>query len=183
MKKILTIIVLLTTLGGYAQSIFYTKTGYVWVFSFIPIEDIKAHNHHVSAAFDSKKNILEYKMRMTDFVFEKAMMQEHFNENFVESYTYPYATFVGKIDNFSDVDLNNFTEFEAKVSGMLKIHGTEKAVTTQGKIMKNGKSLVMKAKFQVKPVDYKIKIPKLVVKNIAEVIHVNVDVSINPIKK
>ena len=183
MRNVLIILLLLGALVASGQNVLYTKTGHIWFFSSTPIEDIEAHNKTVMAAFDSKNNVLEFKVKMTDFIFEKALMQEHFNENYVESHKYPHATFKGKIDNFSELNLETMNTFEAKVSGVLKIHGVERNVSAKGTLKKNSDVISMNSKFQVKPADYNIKIPKIVVKNIAEVVDVYVDMSIRPLKK
>ena len=81
---------------------FISKTGEITFFSYAPIEDIKAVNEKVSAAFNSQTNDIVFVLEITDFNFKKKLMQEHFNENYLESDVYPTSSFEGKVYNIDD---------------------------------------------------------------------------------
>jgi polyisoprenoid-binding protein YceI len=183
MKNLTLLVVLVSCFAGLkAQHVFYSKTAHIWFFSSTPIEDIEAHNKKSTCAIDIEKNIVEFKITMKDFLFEKSLMQEHFNENYVESDAYPIALFKGTFVNFSDLDFNLTTPQQATVKGTMTIHGKENVVETTGTLQRVNNELKITAKFTLKPGDYNIKIPTLVIKNIAEVIDVHVDASLNELK-
>ena len=103
---------------------FISKTGEITFFSYAPIEDIKAINKKVSAAFNSQTNDIVFKLEIIDFNFKKKLMQEHFNENYLESDVYPNSSFEGKVYNIND----SLTT----VKGMLTIHGITNEITANG---------------------------------------------------
>ena len=168
----------LLSLGGYAQK-YMTKTGFIRFYSETPIETIQADNKQVNAALDSQTGDLVFKVLMKSFLFEKALMQEHFNENYVESDKFPNATFQGKVTNLSQIDFGNEGTYEANIEGDLTIHGVTQKISEKGTfVVKGGDKVHGTSKFLVKPADYQIKIPGAVVKNIAETIEVTVDVEL-----
>lgn len=183
MKKIffLTLFISINTLG-WGQK-YFTKTGHISFFSKTSIENIEAHNQQASCLINFSNGDLQFQVLMKGFQFEKALMQEHFNENYVESATYPKATFKGKINNLSDINLGQDGTYTAQVSGELTLHGASKSIDTQATLdVKDGK-VHAKAKFKVKPSDFKIKIPVAVRSNIAEIIEVSVDALCNAFAK
>jgi polyisoprenoid-binding protein YceI len=163
---------------GQAQK-YMTKTGFIRFFSETPIETIQADNKQVNAAFDTQTGDLVFKVLMKSFMFEKALMQEHFNENYVESDKFPNATFQGKVANLSAVDFSKTGTYDVNIEGDLTIHGVTRKISEKGTFeVKGGDKIHGKSKFMVKPADYDIKIPGAVVKNIAESIEVTVDVEL-----
>jgi polyisoprenoid-binding protein YceI len=116
------------------------------------------------------------------FEFKVALMQEHFNENYMESDKLPKSSFKGKISNLDKIDFKKDGMYPAEVSGDLTIHGVTKPVATSGTIEVKGQTLTAKAKFTVSPKDYNIVIPSLVEDKIAKTIDINVDVpyTVNP---
>lgn len=85
---------------------------------------------------------------MKSFVFKKALMQEHFNENYVESDKFPNATFKGKITD--DVDLTKDGTYSVTVSGDFTVHGVSKPKTVPGTVTVKGNNMYVKASFDVK---------------------------------
>jgi polyisoprenoid-binding protein YceI len=112
---------------------------------------------------------------MTAFSFEKALMEEHFNENYVESHKFPKATFKGQILDISKIDFNKDGTYIVKIKGMLNVHGVDKEVVTDAKVVVTGKNLKVTASFTVTPSDFKVEIPSLVKDKIAKEIKVTVD--------
>lgn len=156
---------------------YIARNGHVWFFSHTPVEDIEAHNNQAVSILDPATGDLEYTLLIKSFEFKKALMQEHFNENYMESDKFPKSSFKGKISNLDKIDFNKNGEYQAEVKGDLTIHGVTKPVNVNGTVIVNGKNVTSKAKFIVAPKDYDIKIPAVVEKNIAKEIDVNVDVT------
>jgi polyisoprenoid-binding protein YceI len=177
MKNIFTIIGILMLTSGLMAQKFVTKNGSIRFFSETPMESIEAVNNQVNAAYDYSTSKMVFKVLMKSFEFEKALMEEHFNENYVESDEFPNATFIGTVDNNSDIDLTKKGIVKVLVKGKLSIHGVTKEVAAEGEMIIDENLVQAKASFFVKPGDYDIKIPGAVVKNIAEEIEVTVDVS------
>ena len=108
------------------------------------------------------------------FEFEKSLMQEHFNENYVESSKYPKATFKGKIDNFDESKLTT-TAKEYSVKGKLELHGKSKDITIKAKIKKNGETINLVSNFVVNVDDFDIEIPSVVSKKLSKQVNVTLD--------
>lgn len=159
---------------------YMTKNGSIRFYSETPIETIEATNNQVNAALDSQTGDLVFKVLIKSFQFEKALMQEHFNENYMESDKFPNSTFVGKVTNLSAIDFSKEGAYEATIDGDLTIHGVTKKISEKGTFtVKAGDKTHGICKFNVKPADYSIKIPGAVVKNIAETIEVTVDIELS----
>ena len=174
-------LVILTSLG-FSQK-YITKNGHIKFYSETPMETIEAHNRQVNSALDIESGDFVFKVLMKSFEFEKALMQEHFNENYVESDKYPNAMFKGKVSNISTIDFTKPGEYKAMVEGELTMHGVTQKIAESGTfIVKEGK-IDGSSTFMVKPENYKIKIPNTVIDNIAEEIEVTVNVSLDEYKK
>ncbi len=184
MKKVvftLTFIILCVFTGG-AQK-FITKNGFIKFYSSTPVEKIEASNRQVNSALDTKTGDFVFKVLMKSFVFEKALMQEHFNENYVETDKFPAATFLGKVTNFQDVNLSKDGIYNINVDGNLTIHGETKQVNEKGTLeVKNGK-IMTKSKFNLLLADYKINVPNTVVNKISKTIEVTVDLTLEKLNK
>lgn len=182
MKKTILFIVLgiALTNGVFAQR-YLTKTGSVSFFSKAPLENLEAHNSQVNSALDLKTGDFVFKVLMKSFEFEKALMQEHFNENYVESDKYPNATFKGKVVNIGQLDLTKNGSYNAEVDGDLTIHGITRPVKETGTFeVKDGK-VNGKSKFTILLADYNISVPAPVVDNIAKEIEITVDVMLEKV--
>ena len=159
---------------------FMTKNGYIGLFSHTPMEDIKGDNNQVASILDASTGEIVFQALMKSFKFEKALMEEHFNENYVESEKFPKSTFKGKITNLSDVDFTKTGVYKVTVEGELLIHGVTQNISTPGEIEIAGDGVKARSKFFIKPEDYKIEIPSVVRENIAKEITVTVDVNMPP---
>jgi polyisoprenoid-binding protein YceI len=182
MKKLLliTLCVAAVSSAAYAQK-FITKTGHIKFYSESPMEKIEAHNHQVNAALNLATGDFVFKVLMKSFDFEKALMQEHFNENYVESDKYPNATFAGKVVNINEVNINKDGTYNATVQGALTIHGVTKQVQTKGSLEVREGKILGKAKFNILLSDYNIKIPGAVTNNISKEIEITVEVNLEKI--
>ncbi len=179
MKKfVLTMLVALGAYTGFAQK-YLTRTGKVSFFSSTPIENIEAFNNESSAIIDASAGDVVFIVPVKSFKFEKALMQEHFNENYMESDKYPKADFKGKISDLSEVAFQKDGIYKVQLQGTLTIHGVARQVTLPGTITVKGNTITATAKFMVKTADYEIKIPSMAASKIAKEIEVNVNTVLN----
>ncbi len=182
MKKtvlFLSFLVVFTSIFGQK---YLTKTGHINFFSSTPVEDIDADNYNVSSILDASTGNLVFKLSVESFEFKKKLMQEHFNENYMESDTYPNSTFKGEITNMSEVDLDTHGEYDVNVVGKLTIHGVTKEISTTGQLQVTDKILSAKSEFIVSPSDFEIVIPKLVRDKIAKELLIKVDMEYKEMK-
>lgn len=161
---------------SFAQK-FAVAEGFISFYSSAPLEDIKAENRKISSLFNGTTGDIAFSIPINQFQFEKKLMQEHFNEKYMESDKYPRSTFSGKISGY-DPSVSSSQQVTAK--GKLTIHGITRDVEIPGTIEGGNGMLVMKAKFMVRLEDYGIKIPKLMWQNIAEQVEVTVDLTYKP---
>jgi polyisoprenoid-binding protein YceI len=175
MKKSFILLVFLASFQmGFCQKLI-SKNSHIWFSATTPLENIEAHNKQAVSILDPAAGTLAFNVLIKGFEFKVALMQEHFNENYLESDKYPKASFNGKITNNSDINYKKDGTFTADVSGDLTIHNVTKPVSTKGTIeVKNG-AVTAKALFTVKPADYNITIPALVENKIAKEVTVNVE--------
>lgn len=174
MKKVIFLILFLANFViGFSQDLYKATSGEISFFSKTPMEDIDAVNENLKALINSKNGDVAFIATNIGFKFEKPLMEEHFNENYIESDKYKTSMFKGEIEG--DVDYTKDGTYPVKAKGVLNIHGVDQAREIDGElIIKDGK-LTLNSKFDVKLKDHKIKIPKLVVKNIAESVKVTVN--------
>ena len=176
MKNKTAVLILLCTFQMVSAQKLICKEGYVWFYSHTPFEDIEAHNHQTAAILDSSSGELVFSLLVKSFEFKKKLMEEHFNENYMESDIYPKAGFKGMINNFDQIDIETEGKHEVTVSGDLTIHGVTKTITVDGILEVKESTIQAKSDFIVKTSDYNISIPKLVKNKIAKEIEVHVDV-------
>jgi len=173
----ITIILILLALG--LQSIraqkLVSRTSYIWFSASTPLEDIVAHNRQAVSILDPATGSLAFNLLVKSFEFKIALMQEHFNENYLESDKYPKSAFQGKINNNADINYKKDGTYQAEVSGDLTIHDVTHPVTAKGTIEVKGGVVTARSKFIVKPADYKITIPSVVEDKIAKEVEVNVE--------
>jgi len=172
-------------LGSYilpAQAQLYTaQNSQIDFFSKTLVEDIKALNTKSSSIINSANGEIVVKIPVTEFQFRNKLMQQHFNDNYLESEKYPSATFKGKIN-----EVINYTKtgtYEVSATGILSIHGINQTRTLTGKMTIGEGSINLNTKFDVLLVDHKVDIPKLVFKKIAEKIAVSAQINYSQNKK
>ncbi|WP_236974020.1 YceI family protein [Membranihabitans maritimus] len=163
-------ICLLFSIIGFSQERYITKQGYISFYSHTPVEDIKAENNQVLSIVDLSTGNVAVTLLMKSFEFEKALMQEHFNENYVESDKYPKASFEGEIQNLKEIlDGENGV---AAITGDLTVHGITKPITMEGKLKITDDAVNFDGSFMVTVADYEINIPSVVARNIAKEVEV-----------
>ena len=163
---------------SYGKDIFLTRQGVVEFFSSTPIEDIKAYNNQVSCVLDYETGTFAFQVPIKGFMFKNALMQEHFNENYLESDIYPKSIFKGNIKDWDSISINDST-LNIRLVGELTIHGVTKKIEQSGAIWRENGNLIGKCKFIVSLEDYDVKIPKIVRQNIAELIEISVNVNLS----
>ena len=164
-----------------APTKYFTRTGTISFFSATPLEDIAARNQQVAAVVDVQTGELALTVLMKEFKFPKSLMQDHFNENYVESEKYPKALFNGHLVGFQASTLANAGPQTVQVEGDLTIHGVTQRVRVPGTLALQANHLVVNAKFVVVPADYHIEIPLLVRGHIAKTVDVTVALSCDPL--
>jgi hypothetical protein len=169
MKKLLSISLIFISFSGFSQ-LYLGKAGETSFYSETPLENIAAVNKQVTAALKAETGDVAVKMQMNQFQFPNKLMQEHFNENYMESSKFPIGTFTGKIQEKIDFTKDGVYDITAK--GGLTIHGVKQDRTINGKLTIKGTTLTLVSNFNVKLVDHKIDIPTIVFAKIAEVISV-----------
>jgi polyisoprenoid-binding protein YceI len=163
---------LLGGISSFGQGKFMTTSGQTSFFSKTPAENISAVNKKGQAIITSSGEVA-IRMNMKDFDFPNKLMEEHFNENYMESDQYPTATFSGKLDQVPDLTKNG--SYEVTAQGKFTIHGVTQNRTFKGKLdVKEGK-VGLNAEFSVALTDHKIEVPKIVFVKIAQVIKVTID--------
>lgn len=170
MKKILVLLACMP-LAVMAQKTYSTKTAKIKFFSHTPAEDIQATNSQVESKLVDKTGALSFVMLMKGFVFENALMQEHFNgKDYLNSPAFPKATFTGNITNIAAVNFAKNGKYNVTVSGNLTIKGKTQKTTATGTITVNNGKLVATSVFKIKLKDFGLNVSE----EIAEVIEITV---------
>lgn len=172
----------ITATSLFAQDKFYTKSGKIDFYSKASLEDIEAKNKTASALLDPKTGSIQFSVLMKSFEFEKALMQEHFNSDYVESDKYPKSEFKGSIINNSEVNYSKAGTYNVKVKGELTLHGVTRPVETNGTIKVDGDHLEATSSFDITLADYNIKLQSVVKNRISKTIKINVDCKLEPLK-
>lgn len=181
MKKLI-LIVCLSIMGCcvYAQ-IYMKKSSVITFFSEAPLENIEAVNKAATSLLNTATNDIVFRIPMIAFEFEKDLMREHFNETYLETEKYPKAVFKGKLNG--TFDLTKDGTYQVSATGKFTLHGVEQERTIEGSLTVKDGQVVLNTKFTVLLKDHNIKIPKLVIKNLAEEVLVTVNVTYAPYKK
>ncbi|HUH33002.1 MAG TPA: YceI family protein [Daejeonella sp.] len=165
------ILILCASLPAVAQKDIYSANqGTISFFSSAPLEDIEAENNKVISLINVGNNEIAVRVPIKQFQFRNRLMQEHFNENYMESERYPHATFKGKINEA--IDFQQPGTYDVSATGVLNIHGVNQKRTLKGKLVISNPGMTLTTQFDVMLEDHKIKVPKIVFNKIAEKIAV-----------
>jgi polyisoprenoid-binding protein YceI len=186
MKNSLVLMLVLTLfIGVKAQTkesdktqVYTTSSGTIKFFSKTTAENIDATNNQVKAALDANTGNMEFAVSINSFLFKKALMQKHFQENYLESDKFPKSTFKGSIVNNAAVKYATDGTYPVNVKGKLTMHGVTKDVNIPGKVTISGKKAILSGDFNVLLDDYNIKVPANNASQIAKSIKVTVDCSL-----
>lgn len=180
-KNLIVIASLLVFSYSSEAQVWMSKDANIGLFSDAPLEDIKAESDKCTIALNAKTGKVYAKVKIKSFKFESSLMEDHFNENYMESERYPHAVFNGQIDKLPDFTKDGTYDLEIK--GTFEIHGVKKKANLKNKLIVKGDKINATSKFTVKCEDYNIEIPKIVVKNIAEEIEITIQSDFKPYKK
>lgn len=185
--KVMKIICVLVLVGAMTLQLsaqkYFTRDGKISFSSAAPLENIEAVNNKVSSILNVETGEMEFAVLIKSFHFEKALMEEHFNENYMESTKYPKAIFKGKISNLSDVNFTANGSCRVSISGDMTIHGVTKPLETSGMINVSNGDIHATSDFDITVADYNIEIPKVVRDNIAKIVQVHVEIQYKPLEQ
>ena len=173
MKKVAITLFLLVSFSTFAQK-YYTKTGNTkFKASVEAFEPVEATNNSTTAIINVTSGEIASLLFIKAFNFRVALMQEHFNENYMDTHQYPKATFKGNLINLSLENLNSDERFE--LSGTISVRGIEKSIETTVNVKEENNRIYISGMFFVSPQDFKIKIPSIVKDKIAKQIQININ--------
>ncbi len=182
-KLILAIVMFATAVAVNGQTRFFTKNGKIFFSASSPLEKIEANNEKATSIVDVSTGAIEFAVLMKAFIFDKALMQEHFNENYVESDKYPKAVFKGSVTNIKSVDMTKNGVYPVKVKGNMTMHGETREVLADGTLtVKDGNITMGKSRFKILLEDFKIEIPSLVKDKISKEVQIEVELNYEPYK-
>ena len=184
MKQLFTLAIILGAMWANADGgNFITKSGSITFYSSASLEDIQATSNQVTSVVNTVTGAVAFKALMKSFQFEKALMQEHFNEKYVESDKFPFTTFKGKITDMTAVNFEKDGTYPVVVTGDISLHGVSKNISATGSITIKENTLIVSSTFKLTVADFNIKIPGAVKDNIAKVVEVTVSGTYEPLKK
>jgi polyisoprenoid-binding protein YceI len=146
------------------------------------LENIEAVNNEVSSALNLQSGEIGFAVLIRSFHFERALMEEHFNENYMESDKYPKSIFKGKIINIDKVNFQKDGSYPVTIKGVLDMHGVKKEIETTGTFKVTGETVHSDASFTVLLADYKIDIPSLVKDKISKTVTIKVNCNYNVLR-
>jgi hypothetical protein len=169
------------SLNCLAQNMYSVSKGDVSFYSKAPIENIEAHNKQPGSMINATTRDIAVIIPIRNFQFAKELMQEHFNEKYLESEKFPMASFKGVIQQ--EIDFSRDSVYDVTAKGTITIHGVEKEIVLNGKLTVKGSELSLDSQFKVALKDFNITVPKLLFENIAEVVDVNLSLTYQPYHK
>ena len=172
-RLLLTLGVLVSFISTSFSQIYVCKNGNISFFQETSVEDIDGRSTRLLSVVNTENNMIVYKVDMVSFQFEKSLMQDHFNENYVESGKYPSAIYKGVINE--KIDWTKDGSYEITSTGDLTMHGVTKRITEKGKlIIKNGEITITNF-YTIKFTDYKVEIPSLLIKQLSDTVEVTIN--------
>jgi hypothetical protein len=182
MRKIWMIgLFLLSSSWLHAQQTFFSKNTRIRFESKAPLEQIVAVHQTATSVLEIQSGAIQFSVLMAGFNFEKALMQQHFNENYAESSRFPQAIFKGVIQDFDPATLQSEALYAVTVTGTMTVHGVSKPLVAKGSLKKSGDRITVRSTFDLLLPDYNIKNDKL--KQISNLIRIDVDATLQPLPK
>lgn len=168
MKKYLCLLFICACIFSQAQNRLLCRTASVKFVSTTPLENIEATNNSGLSVIDTESGKIEFAVLLKGFAFRNALMQEHFNENYMESDKFPRAVFKGSIENISKDIFTKEGNYPITIKGEMLLHGKAKPISIQANISNQKSGIIGECNFEILPSDYDIQIPKLVADKIAQ---------------
>jgi YceI-like domain. len=181
MKRLFLLVFFLNIVIALNAQKYMTKNGFIGFYSHTPMEDIKADNNQVVGALDISTGEMVFQALIKSFHFDRALMEEHFNENYMESDKFPKSVFKGKITNLASVDFSKNGTYEVTVEGDLTIHDVTNKISSKGTVEVVSGGINANSKFKIVPEDYKIIIPGVVRDKFDKTMEVTVTMKYAPI--
>jgi hypothetical protein len=182
MKRLTVIFFLLCIVFAVNAQKYMTKNGFLGFFSHTPMEDIKGDNNQVAGILDISTGEMVFQALIKSFHFDRALLEEHFNENYMESDKFPKSGFKGKIVNLSSVNFSKNGIYDVTVEGELTIHDVTNKISTKGTVEVINGGINASSKFNIIPEDYKINIPGVVREKISKNLEVTVNMKYTPLE-
>lgn len=183
MKKICTLFFLTLCINVLQAQKYFTRTGKIDFDAGTGVEDIKGINKSVTSVIDASTGQIQFQLLVKGFEFRSQLMQDHFNENYMESDNFPKSTFKGTITNIDNINFSKDGIYSATVKGTLDIHGVKKEVESRGTIRVKGDVVDVASEFVVTMDDYKIAIPSLVKDKLSRTAKIKVNCSYTPMNQ
>jgi len=178
MKTNLLYILIFLCFNSFAQNKMLTKVGKITFEASVPaFEEVKAKNESVTFVINPSSGEIASLALIKGFRFKVALMEEHFNENYMESDSYPKAIFKGKIENF-DINKITSTAKDYTIKGSLEMHGKSKDITIKASIKKSGEGIDINSNFTVNTDDFGIEIPSVVSKKVSKKVAVKFEATL-----
>ena len=181
-RLVLFVSIVLVSLSANAQGKYFTKSGKIVFFSKTSMENIEATNKSTACILDAKTGDVQFGVLMKSFEFKKALMQEHFNKDYVESDKFPKAEFKGQITNNGEVNYTKDGSYAVKVKGKLTLHGVTKDVETTGTIVVKSGKIKASSVFNIQLPDYNIKVSSVQRSQVSDTIKITVDCDLEVLK-
>jgi hypothetical protein len=182
MKRLIFVMLFVSIVTLLNAQKYMTRNGYISFISQNPVETIKAENNQVVGALDVKTGEMVFQALIKSFHFDRALMEEHFNENYMESDKIPKSIFKGKISNLSSVDFTKKGTYDVTVEGDLTIHDVTKSIVAKGTVEVTVDGINASSKLTIVPEDFNITIPSLVRNKINKSFDVAVVMKYTPVK-
>jgi hypothetical protein len=161
---------------------YMTKNGYIGFISLTPMENIKGDNNQVAGVLDISNGEMVFQALIKSFHFDRALLEEHFNENYMESEKFPKSSFKGKITNLSSVNFTKTGIYDVNVEGDLTIHNVTNKISIKGTVEVVPGGINANSKFNIVPEDYKIIVPGIVREKISKNLEVIVTMKYSPLE-
>ena len=175
MKYLILLIIFAITSPHLQAQKYFTKEAKISFSSDAPLEQIEAHNNKGMSVLDLETGNVEFAILIKAFHFEKALMKEHFNENYMESEKFPKANFKGSIEDYQTIDPKRELKYTVLVKGELTIHGKTKEIMAEVKIQFISGIIHSHTNFEVALADFDIDIPSIVKDNISETVKISLN--------
>ncbi|MFZ9970841.1 MAG: YceI family protein [Bacteroidia bacterium] len=165
---------------GLKAQVYQTKTGSITFVNTAATGSFEAVNNQVVAALSAENGTVQFRVPVNSFQFKKELMQQHFQENYMETATYPNASFSGKLVDAAAVNFTRPGTYNVKVKGDMTMHGVSKAIEVPGQIVVSASGVTLKANFDVLCSDYSINIPRNNASSVSNSVAVSVNCSLTP---
>ncbi|MFV5689158.1 YceI family protein [Flavobacterium sp. ZT3R25] len=162
MKKITLLYLIFIANTAVSQEKMTTDKGIIYFEASVPFfEEVKAINNKTACVLITKTGEITCFAIIKNFQFERSLMEEHFNKNYMQSHRFPKAIFKGRIEKFDLKNIDsNATEYQ--ITGKITMHGKSKKIIVLGTIKKGAQGIELITNFPLNTDDFKIEIPFIV---------------------